>query len=316
MTEIKDETALAAFSKSGGLDSIINETRLFVRSFKHDLSTEVGRKKTKSLGHKVSKLKTKLDALGKSLTDDWAQKKKAVDINRKSMRDDLDELKAEAIKSVVKWEDDQRVAFAASLEAQRLIDVAEQKETDHEIALLFAGKYDRELADNIEVENQMAIKRQAEQKAEQEVRDKKIAADATAKIIADGIARDIESVRLLEEAKQATQKLADDKILYEKQKKIHDENVEVMRLEAIRVAKIKADQLVEEARLDEIQRQKDAQQVIDKAKEVREADQLNTIRVLGEIKADLMWFDIDEPTAKAIALALHRKQMRNLTVQY
>ena len=298
MAVIKDETALVAFSQDGGLDSIINETRLFVRSFEHDVSTEAGRKNTKSLGHKVSKLKTKLDALGKSLTDDWAQKKKAVDINRKSMREELNELKIEALKPVTDWEDNQKKVYAKQMEDQRLLDIAEQKESDHEIALLYADKFDRDLADSVEKEKQGQADEEIQRKINQDAYDKRIAEEATAKVIADAAAKDIESARLLEEQKRLNQKMIDDNIEQQKQ------------------SLLSAAKLVEDARLKEVRRQQDEQQALDQAKIERAADVEHISQVRRSIKEKLMTFDIDQQTAIKIVLAIHKKEFQSLTINY
>jgi hypothetical protein len=298
MAVIKDETALVAFSQDGGLDSIINDTRVFIRSFEHDVSTEAGRKKTKSLGHKVSKLKTKLDALGKSLTDDWAQKKKAVDINRKSMREELNELKIEALKPVTDWEDNQKKVYAQQMENQRLLDIAEQKESDHEIALLYADKFDRDLAESIEKEKQRQADEEAQQKINQDAYDKRIAEEATAKVIADAAAKHIESARILEEQKRLNQKMIDDNIEQQKQ------------------SLLSAAKLVEDARLKEVRRQQDEQQALDQARIERAADVEHISQVRRSIKEKLMTFDIDQQTAIKIVLAIHKKEFQSLTINY
>jgi colicin import membrane protein len=295
---IKDETALVAFSQDAGLESIINDTRIFVRSFKHDVSTEAGRKKTKSLAFKVSKLKTKLDALGKSLTDDWAQKKKSVDDNRRSMREDLDKLKVEALKPVTEWEDNQKKVYAKQMEDQRLADISEQKESDHEIALLYADKFDRDLADSIEIEKQRKIDEEAQRKINQDAYDKKIAQEATAKVIADAAAKEIESARLLEEQKRLNQQIVDANIRKQKQ------------------SLLDAAKLVEDARLKEIKRQKDEQQALDQAKIERAADVENISQVRRSIKEKLMTFNIDQETAIKIVLSIHKNEFPSLTINY
>ena len=314
---IKDSSAIAVFSSVGGLDSIIEEARAFVRAFQHDTTSEAGRKKSRSLGHKVSKLKTRLDALGKSLTDEWAQNKKAVDVNRRSMRKALDDLKAEALLPVVEWEEAQRVVYEALVEAQRISDLEIQKESDHEVALLYADKFNRDLADAIEEDKKLRIKAEADRKAEQELHDKRVADEATAKVIADGIARDAESARQLEESKRIARDLIDSKIKadllveqraeYEAKKKIVDD------------AKAKADQerRVKEAVEADRKRQQDDLDLIEREREKREKNKRHISNVRRVIKEAFMEkFGIDEDKAIEMVLYIHNKNIDKLVINY
>jgi hypothetical protein len=115
LVKIEEQTALVAFSKDGGLLPFIDQVRDEVLNFEHDLSNGARRNKTASLAMKVRKMKTRLDSLGKSLTDDWAKQKKAVDTNRKTMRDEMDEIAKLARKPLDEWEAEQ-----AEIEANKL----------------------------------------------------------------------------------------------------------------------------------------------------------------------------------------------------
>ena len=171
---VEEATALQVFSTDGGLDPILAEARDVVRDFEHDLSTATSRKRTASLAMKVRKLKTRLDGMGKDLTADWKAKAKAVDVNRKAMRDELDELAVEARRPLTEWEGEQ----ARIEEEQRLKEeqeaLAKQIENDHEMALLMNTQFDRDLEDErrrLEAEekaNEERIRKEATEKAEQE----------------------------------------------------------------------------------------------------------------------------------------------------
>jgi len=113
LVTVADETILEVFSKEQGLDIVVDQAREVVSGFVHDLSTAAGRQRTASLANKVATLKVRMDGLGKSLTEDWAKKKKAVDNNRKKLRDDLDELKKVARQPLSKWEEDQLARIRA-----------------------------------------------------------------------------------------------------------------------------------------------------------------------------------------------------------
>lgn len=107
LTIIEESTALTAFTEQGGLSGYIEIVRKEVIDFEHDMSNGVKRAKTASLSAKVRKMKTRLDDLGKNLTEDWAKKKKAVDANRKMMRDEFDEIAALARLPLDQWEAEQ-----------------------------------------------------------------------------------------------------------------------------------------------------------------------------------------------------------------
>lgn len=104
MVSIDKENALEVYSKPNGLDPYIEQIREEVESFVPDMTTESGRKEIASIAYKVAKSKTYLDNLGKSLTDDWAKKKKAVDSERKRVREELDALKDQVRLPLTDWE--------------------------------------------------------------------------------------------------------------------------------------------------------------------------------------------------------------------
>lgn len=97
-------TALEVYSKPDGLDPYVQKARDLVNKFEPDPSTKKGRDEIKSLAYKVSQLKSKLDGMGKELVSEWKTKAKAVDDSRKSMRDQLDELRDEAKAPLIEWE--------------------------------------------------------------------------------------------------------------------------------------------------------------------------------------------------------------------
>ena len=119
---IEPTTALAAFSKEGGLDTYVEQVREAVRNFEHDMGTATSRKRTASISAKVSKIKVKLDSLGKDSTADLKAKAKLVDASRKAMRDELDALRDEARKPLTDWEQDQ-----AKIEQEKLAAEAAEK---------------------------------------------------------------------------------------------------------------------------------------------------------------------------------------------
>ena len=108
LIKLNDTTALEAFTKDDGLDPIISKARELVEAFEPDLASDKGRKAIASLANKVAKLKVKLDDAGKDLVSGWKSKAKVVDGSRKSMRDELDELKIQARKPLTDWENKEK----------------------------------------------------------------------------------------------------------------------------------------------------------------------------------------------------------------
>lgn len=92
------------YRKPDGLAPILARIEADVRSHVADLTTDKGRKAVASLAYKVSKSKTALDDAGKELTETARAQIKAVDAERKSMRDRLDALRDEARKPLTDWE--------------------------------------------------------------------------------------------------------------------------------------------------------------------------------------------------------------------
>jgi colicin import membrane protein len=93
-----------------GLDPFLEQIEKEVRTaaVSLDISTEAGRKEIASLAYKVARSKTALDDLGKNLTEDWKAKSRAVDAERKRMRDKLDALKDEIRSPLTEWENKEK----------------------------------------------------------------------------------------------------------------------------------------------------------------------------------------------------------------
>jgi colicin import membrane protein len=287
LIEINETTALQAFSSDNGLDEVIKQAKELVDGFEHDLSTDAGRKRTASLANKVAKLKVRMDGLGKSLTDDWAKKKKAVDANRKQMRDALDALKVEARKPLTDWEAEQK----AIEEAKAAAELQKQIDADHEIALLLNEKFDAEIAAKVEAERKAEEERQAQLKAEQEEREKRIAEEAAER----------ERLASLEREKQAKEQA---------------EAAERARIAAEERAKVEIEKAAEAARQAEINRQAaEAKRLADEQAK-READRAYIGSVRKAAKDDLMKLGLDEETAKKVVLAISAGDISNVTINY
>ena len=104
LVAIENINAVAVFG-GDGLDDLLEKITTEAKSLVPDTSTNKGRKEIASMAAKVAKSKTRLDGMGKDLVSDWKAKSKAVDAERKIMRDRLDSLKAEVRLPLTEYEE-------------------------------------------------------------------------------------------------------------------------------------------------------------------------------------------------------------------
>lgn len=112
ITTINESRALELYSTENGLNPILDKIKSEVDAIEVDATTEEGQNKIKSVAYKIAKSKTLLDNLGKSLTNDWAKKKKLVDAERKRVREFLDNLKEEFRKPITDLENAEKERIA------------------------------------------------------------------------------------------------------------------------------------------------------------------------------------------------------------
>jgi hypothetical protein len=105
-----------------------------------DLTTPTGRKKVASLANKVARSKTFLDNAGKQLVATWKEQAKAVDIERKKMRDSLDTLKEQVRRPLTKWE---------AAETVRLTSIRERMQDFEDVPEIYENSSAVELAGHI-----------------------------------------------------------------------------------------------------------------------------------------------------------------------
>lgn len=92
-----------------GVSQILQRITRDAKSIVIDISSERGRKECASVAHKISRAKTALDDMGKELVSEWKEKSKAVDNERKRLRDTLDALRDEVRKPLTDWEDKEKL---------------------------------------------------------------------------------------------------------------------------------------------------------------------------------------------------------------
>ncbi|AUR89773.1 coil containing protein [Vibrio phage 1.132.O._10N.222.49.F8] len=324
---IEPKNVLTLFTEQDQLDEIIKQVEMEVATFEHDMSNQARRGKTASLARKVASTKTYLDGLGKDLVSDWKAKSKAVDANRKMMRDRLDDLRDLARKPLTDWEEeDKRIKAeeAARIEAEKL---REEIERDHEFALLMNTEFDRqkeEARKAAEEAERMRIEAEEKERLEREARIAKEAKDA-----AEREAKERED-RIKREAKEAAEKAERDRlasiereeqakreaIAAEERRKIEAEQAEQRRIEAEARAVREAKEAAERARQEEIQRQKEERDRIAAAKEKREADIAHIGAIRKDAKESLMALGLTEDKAKDVVLAIHNGKVANVSISY
>lgn len=101
----------------GGVQDILDKITREVRSAQTDISTKAGRDAVASLAYKVARSKTALDEMGKTLVADWKTKSAAVDAERRTIREKLDELKDEVRKPLTDWENAEKDRVAGHEQA-------------------------------------------------------------------------------------------------------------------------------------------------------------------------------------------------------
>lgn len=333
LVEVKKTTVLAAFTGDDGLDSIVQQTKDLVAGFDHDMSTGASRARTASLAAKVAKLKTSLDGMGKDLVSGWKTKAKAVDKNRKSMRDSLDELKILARKPLTDWEaeqaaiEEQKRIEAEKLEAERhkkeLADkLAADIEAGHELGLLLNADHDREVQAAVdrkaaEIVRVAEIQKELDEAAIQDaLEDERIKAEAIAREVAEEVELEKQRViKMAQDARAAKEQADRDKIAAQESRRIESENAERARVAAKEQADRDATAAAEDARLAEIKRQKDEAALVEADRIKREKNTAHIGKIRKKVKEQLMQFaDIDEETARRVVLAV--KDIDDLNIVY
>ena len=107
-----EQVRLLSVFPVGKTDSIINIIRKDALSIVPDTSTVKGRKEIASTAYKVAQSKTYLDKLGVKCKEEAQKKVRAVDEERRSVRERLDELKEEVRSPLTLWEMEEKARIA------------------------------------------------------------------------------------------------------------------------------------------------------------------------------------------------------------
>jgi len=344
LIKIEEKSVIDAFQSENGLQPFVDQAKAIVNDFEHDLSTEAGRKKTASLAAKIAKVKTRVDSIGKDLVSGWKEKAKAVDASRKSMRDQMDELKVQARQPLTEWENAEnariekhtsalsRITELSSLtrpdtgeplsiddlKANRLM-IEDFREDDFEEfqdqanGLISSGIDNIEAAisreqKRLEDEAELARLRAAEESRLQKEREEqeKREAEEREKLRREQIQKELEAKhqRELEEEKRKVEQAERDRIAAEERAKLEAEQAQKREAEA-----------AEAARQAEINRQREEQERERIETEKREANKRHVGAIRKAAKESLMAF-VDEETAKKIVIAINDGEIKNVTINY
>ncbi|MEA5104728.1 cell envelope biogenesis protein TolA [Pantoea sp. S18] len=259
---IEKANALTVFKSADQIEEILAKVEREVMSFVPDVTTAKGRKEIASLAYRVSQTKSYLDGLGKDLVAELKEVPKLIDANRKTVRDRLDVLRDKARQPVTDWEAEQERIKAEEAARLQAIKDAEQREADHEIALLLNDKFDRDAAEaKAEAERQRIaheeeIKRkaveqariEAEQKAQQE-REAAAQREADLKAAKDKAEADAKAAqdRAEREAKEAQERTA--RLAQEAREQAEREKQQAVEFERQRAEQSERNRLAEEKRI-------------------------------------------------------------------
>ena len=304
---------IALFAGKDGLESVVNDVKSEVDSFEHDLSTAAGRKRTASLSAKVSRVKVRLDGIGKDLVSEWKKKSKTVDESRKKMREDLDAIRDEARKPLTEWEveeEEKKKKALAEAEERRLL---EQKEIDHEIAILLNEKFDREAEEHEKRIAEESAARKAEEDRKQREYEERIAKEAAASAEKEKQA----AISALHAADMARRDAEDQKRRLKERidedNRIAAENMAIAKKQA----KEDAENAAKAARIAEKERQEiEIKRVADEEAK-REANRRHVGSVRKAAKEALITnCNLSEDQARSVVLAIKDNCIPNVAIKY
>ena len=305
---IEEKNALSIFNGSS-VDRIVGDIEDEVRGFAFDVSSAKGRKDIASMAHKVSRSKTALDGLGKSLVGDWKAKAKVVDQERKMLRDRLDALRDEVRRPLTEWEE---------AEAKR----AEEEAIKKEIAQAFEfAVIENELFDKsreIQRREEEAEKERADaarKKAAEEEEKRRLDKEARIKREAEEAARLDAERRIKEEKERAEREVIAAKVAEEQAKERSKKDAELAEARRLKELKDQKERIEREAREKAEREEKEAAR-IKAAEEKKAANKKHRAAVNNGILKELLAIGITEEHGKEIVTLAAKGLIKNLSVMY
>ena len=312
--EIKPEQAPVLYV-AGGLDAYLEQIRQAVNEVP-DLSTKKGRDRVASLAAQVSRSKTAIEKPGREYLKRLKEAVRPAEAEIKRFVDACDELRDATRRPLTEWEAEQErikaeeamnALHAEALEMNEKFDLqlADQIEADHEMALLMNDAFDRDREEKRRQEEQAQherderLKQEAADKAKREAEEKhKAELEAAARREADEKAR--------ADAAERKRKEDADRAEREKQEAIAAEQ---------RKAQEEADRIKREAEAKEKARLEEEQR---KAEEEarRAADKEHRRTVNRRVYADLIAQGIPEEFAQKAVLAIAGGKVQDAHIKY
>ena len=248
---IEPNQIATAFSE-GNVDPILTRIKEEVALHTPDVSTRKGRDAIKSLAYKVARSKTLLDEAGKELTAEAQKQIDQVNVERRKIRETLDELKQQVRKPLEVWEAAEEKRKAALRERMKVFD----KDRTHfnmtsvEIATVIAEVEAIEVEEGWDELKPMAVDAKADALSKYQVdlesaevrEQQQIQIEKLKKEAEEREAREAEE-RQAREQKEAEERAAREeqaRIEQEKQARIRQEEAERQRLAEERAAKQQA----------------------------------------------------------------------------
>jgi len=237
---IENINAVEVF-KTGGTDSIINRIKEQALSFIPDTSTNKGRKEIASIAARVASSKVALDKAGKELVAGIKEQSKAIDAERKKMRDSLDGLKEEVRKPLTDWENAEKAKLEAEAEKLRLEEEAKQK------AILEEQERQRKELEKREAELKAKEEEIKAKQREQEEKERKELEERQRIEREKEIAKQAE-LKAKKEAEQAIKQAEEDKLRAKLEAEQQAKKAEQDRIEALQRAEREKQEAIESER--------------------------------------------------------------------
>ncbi len=336
----------------GGVDAILDKITKEVRAIKTDISTASGRAAVASLAYKVARSKTALDEMGKDLVSELKAKTGAIDAERRTLRDKLDELKDEVRKPLTDWENADKLRIEAHekaiLDMEALLDFGGQEPTVAQLQEridILAGRSPREwqefvqrasecamrVGKRLEDLHAVAVKRQAEREElerfrleqiarEQRERDERIAAEAAER------ARVEAETKAKREAEEAAERAATEQRRLDQERAAAEARAvkaEQDRIAAERKAAEDAQAAAEAAekrRLQAIEDERARVAAIQKQEAAetarREADKKHRAKINNEVLVALTAAGLCETDAKTVVTIIARGDVPHTRIAY
>ena len=328
--------------KAGGIKPILEAIEKEVLSIVPDLSTDKSRKAIASLARKVSTSKVAIKNIKDAFTEERKAELKIIMSEGKIAEAGFDAIRDKARSPLTIWENDKKTAEAAEAARLKAEKLAEEKENDHEFALMMADKFDRDLKDAQEEaakiakeahERELEIEAKRIKRFEEEAAEAaRIEAEAKAKAEIERVEREKrELVEREQIAKEQAEQAKRDQIAAEERAKVHAKQAEIARIAAEkqyainaerarfvaeRQAVIDAKNAAEQAKADEIARQEAENASAELKKAERLADRQHVSKFRGEAKEALIGLGLSEKEAKTVVMAINSNEIPHVKITY